>query len=121
MFNVDFRVDNNADWRDAFQVLDDLDQPESLVNTALEMEVRDVDGTRVFELTTANGYLKITDAETGRFEIDVPKAKVMDVDGPATVLPVGTYYYDLRRYAAGETDVIMFGQIVVRGGISADS
>jgi hypothetical protein len=84
---LSFALRNNADWSQSF-----WSRGVDLSGAALRMELRpDGGGPVIFELSTSNNRLQITDPASGRFSINVPAADMASI-------PAGLYQADVLLF-----------------------
>lgn len=109
MTDVNFRVQDNADWRET-RVLKVDGAPRDLTGTALHMALVDRYNQTVLTLSTVSGTLVLdADPATGSFEIAVPRTTLEGLDP-------GVYCHDLLLVKDGETELIWRGRLdLIRG------
>lgn len=111
-YRVNFEAANNADLRQGFKLTDDAGQALALAGATLRMELDNLDGADVIEVSTANSRIVVTNAAAGEFEIGVPAAVLQ------TVAP-GIYRHDLLlTLANGRIQRIWEGTLALNRGVT---
>lgn len=110
-------VRDNADWTEPFEAYLDADTPEDLSGVVIKAAVQRLVAPgeaqpAAVEFGTPNLTVLITDAEAGRFRMNVQRGP----DGRLP-LPVGVYAFEIRFFRPGgsEQDFYVGKRNVVRG------
>lgn len=113
---VDWEIDNNGTWEDAWQ-FDPDGQYWDLLGVSIEMDVQRnaYDETPLLSMSTSNGRIKILDALQRIGQFNVPAADIQ-----ANLKP-GIYVYDLVMIYDPPTNIrvlLMHGTVTVMQGVT---
>lgn len=99
-------------WHRAWRLQQSGGAPVDLTGASARLHVRDAEGAKVAEASTADGRIVITPAQ-GRIEMTIPAA--------ATALPVGSYRYALElTYASGCVETVETHTLVILEDVTRD-
>ncbi len=108
-FVVDFRVSNNEDWNETFQLLD-VNGPVDLTSYDLKMTIA-AQGLSAIDLVIGDG-LAISNAEDGEFSISVSQSVI----GQLIVKP---YVHDLLMIKDGKIQQLFKGNWILEKGVTS--
>ena len=111
-YRIDFQFANNEDLRQSFAVSDGAASPINLTGANLKMDIQSQTGSRVLEVSLANGRIAITNAAQGQFALAIPATTMR-------TLPAGSYRHDLLLVRGAETKRVWEGFLTVNAGVTA--
>ena len=111
-YRIDFQFANNEDLRQTFAVSDAAATPLDLTGANLKMDIQTQAGSRVLEVSLANGRIAISNAAQGRFTLAIPAAIMR-------TLPAGSYRHDLLLVRGAETKRVWEGFLTINTGVTA--
>lgn len=109
MYRVGFDIDNNADFSEAFDLVDDAGDPQDLTGATFRMTIEDAAGVERKTLTIGDGIA--VGPSAGRITLSIA----------ATVLddwPLGVYRHDMLMIAGGTTRAIWTGTLTLNRGVT---